>query len=124
VRPALLQALDRDLQALRLGRFQHVVDGAALEGLDRVLVVGGDEHDLAGVADVARRFHAGLARHADVEEGQVGLQGGNQLHGFVAVLGFADDFQFRPHLGQAGTEQVAHQSFIVGNDCGRHGRKK
>ena len=38
------------LQALALGRLQHVVDHALLEGLDRVLVVGGDEDDLAAVA--------------------------------------------------------------------------
>ena len=42
-----LHALDRHRQALALGGLEHVVDHALLEGLDRVLVVGGDEDDLA-----------------------------------------------------------------------------
>ena len=59
-REALLDALDGDLQALALGRLEHVVDDALLEGLDRVLVVGGDEDDLrpATAAVAARRVSA------------------------------------------------------------------
>jgi hypothetical protein len=57
----------------------------------------------------------------DVEEGEVGPQFVDQLHRFLAVLGFADDLQFRPDLGQSGAQQVAHQSFVIGNDCSRHG---
>ena len=49
-----LRRVDRQRQALRLGRLQHVIDGAALEGFDRVLVVGGDEDDVAFVADAWR----------------------------------------------------------------------
>src|SRR5699024_11365522 len=58
---ARLEALHGQLQAFRLGRLEHIVDGATLEGFHGVLVVGSDEHDLAAVADFARRFHAGLA---------------------------------------------------------------
>jgi hypothetical protein len=101
--------------------FQHVIDGAAFERLDRVLVVGRDEHDGALVANVARRFHAGFAGHADVEEGQVRLQFVHHLHGFVAIFGLANDVQLGPYLVQAQAQLVAHQSFVVGNDSGRHG---
>ena len=83
LRQALLDALDRDRQALALGRLEHVVGHALLEGLDRVLVVGGDEDDLAAASvvvvdraqlrDLPRRLDAGQARHADVEEHEVGL---------------------------------------------------
>ena len=41
-------------EALARDRLQQVVDGAALERLDRVLVVGGDEHDLRARAALPR----------------------------------------------------------------------
>ena len=47
------------------------VDRTLLEGLDRVLAVGGNEDHVAGVADLARRLDTGLAGHPDVEEGYV-----------------------------------------------------
>ena len=116
---ALLEALDRDLQALRLGRLEHVVDGAALERFHRVLVVGGDEHDAGCWSPMSRAASMpvlpGMRMSRKVRSG---LQLGDQLDGFVAVLGFADDLQLRPDLGQAHAQLVAHQSFVVGNDCG------
>ena len=53
-------------------RLQHVVDGLLVEGGDGVLVVGGDEHDMA--APVRRRAtsSAGRAGHLDVEKQDVG----------------------------------------------------
>ena len=42
----LADALHRDGEALALVRLEHIVDRALLEGLDRVLVVGGDEDDV------------------------------------------------------------------------------
>ena len=52
---ALSDAVDRELQARPLGRLEDVVDDALLEGLDRVLVVGGDEDDLAAVPGLRAR---------------------------------------------------------------------
>ena len=90
LRQRLLDALDGELQALAFGGLEHVVGHALLEGLDRVLVVGGDEDDLAAapassssplvvavvvdrhLRDLARGFDAGQAGHADVEEDDVG----------------------------------------------------
>ena len=43
---ALADAVDGELQAVALGGLEHVVGHALLEGLHRVLVVGGDEDDL------------------------------------------------------------------------------
>ena len=52
---ARLQALHGGRQALGADRLEQVIDRAAFEGVDRVLVVGGDEHDLRARADLRRR---------------------------------------------------------------------
>ncbi len=53
-----LQTLDRLREPLAVRRLEHVVDRALLEGLDRVLVVGGDEDDLAALSSRARIVRA------------------------------------------------------------------
>ena len=65
--------------------------------------------------DRARRLHAGHARHADVEEGDVGVVLLDELHRLGAVLRLGDDLQRRPHLGQARAQLIAHQPFVVGD---------
>ena len=71
-----------DHPAYRLGepvgahRLEHVVDGVQVEGVDRVLVVGGDEDDRRRGRE--RRQHLGQlepgqAGHPDVEEDRVDL---------------------------------------------------
>jgi len=118
------QALDRDDQALALGRLEHVVDHALLEGVDRVLVVGGDEHDLRQAAversDLARGFDAGLRRHADVQEDHFGTELGDLLDGFDPVLRFRHDLELGPELGEARAQLLAHQGFVVGDYCTGH----
>ena len=54
--------------------FHHVVDRALLEGRDRMLVVGGDEYDVAPATGLLSDFEAVQARHLDVEEHDVGRQ--------------------------------------------------
>src|SRR6267142_2092619 len=116
---ALLQALDGDGEALALGGLQHVVDHALLEGVDRVLVVGGDEDDLGRapfqLGDVARRLHSGLGRHADVEEDHIGAVLFDHLDGFDAVLRFGHDLELGPQLGEARAQLAAHQGLVVGD---------
>ena len=105
-----------------------------LEGLHRVLVVGGDEHHLGqqGIVvavdrtlgrrqlrDLPRRLHAGEAGHADVEEDDVGAVLRHRLHCLDAVLGLGDDFELGPHLGQAGAELLAHQALVIGEHGAR-----
>jgi hypothetical protein len=133
-----LNALDGHLQALALGRLQHVVDDALFEGLDRVLVVGGDEDDLAAgpavrrvaggpaarfgdrqLGDRARRLDAAHAGHPDVEEDEVRVQLLGQLDRLDAVLRLADDLEIGPDLAEARPQLVAQQAFVVGDDGAR-----
>src|SRR6185369_1592058 len=87
---ALLQAIDRDGEPLALGRLQHVVDDALLEGIDGVLVVRRHEYDLGKPAieprDVTRRLDARLHGHPDVEENYFGAVLLDLLDRFFAVL--------------------------------------
>ena len=83
------------LEAHVIDRLEQVVDGARLEGLDGVLVVGGDEHQhrQGFLRQVRQHLEAGHARHLDVEEHQVGLvllDGGERL---AAVGALRDDLE-------------------------------
>ena len=120
-RVARLQACHRRLQPVRLHRLQQVVDRAALEGVDRVLVIGGDEHDLrarAGVGGQRGDFQAGQAGHADVEEGDVRGVFGQRFHRAGAVLAFGDDLQRRPRALEFGHQCMPQQGFVLGDDAG------
>ena len=115
-----LQALQGRLQALAGDGFQQVIDGALVEGIDRVLVVGGDEHHLGGGTRVERasgHFQPRQPRHADIEEGDVGSQGGDGVERRAAVVAGGDDAQCRPLLGQQGHQRVAQQGFVFGDDA-------
>ena len=132
---ALLDALDRDLQALALGGLQHVVDDALLEGLDRVLVVGGDEDDLAagpavGVVRLARRRPAAARSRAPPRRRSCracGCRGrrcraGAARSAATASMPFfasADDLELGPDLGEARAQLLAHQPLVVGDDGAR-----
>jgi hypothetical protein len=129
---AAAQAVGGELQAVAFGRLEHVVDHALLEGLDRVLVVGGDEHDLgqqlvvvpfAGwqLGDLACRVDAGQARHADVQEHDVGPVLLDQGHRLEPVLRLGHDVQVGPDLEQPGAQLLAHQSLVVGQHRARAG---
>jgi hypothetical protein len=59
-----LQPRDRLGQALVGNGLQQVVDRRALERVEGVLVVGGDEHDVRARGGAARHVEAGQARHA------------------------------------------------------------
>jgi len=56
---ALLQSRDRVGETHGLDRFHEVVDGAVLECLHRIAVVGRDEHEVRAPTDEARRLDAG-----------------------------------------------------------------
>ena len=64
-------------EALLAHRLEHVVDGVELEGVDGVLVVGGDEdrgrRGLEAGEDLGE-LDAGEPGHLDVEEDRVDLQ--------------------------------------------------
>jgi hypothetical protein len=106
------------LQALLLRRFQHVVDGAALEGFHRVGIVGGDEHDVALVADDAAASMPVLPGMRISRKVKSGLS--SSTRSMASSPFFANNFQLGPDLAQAHAQLVAHQTFVICNDCCRH----
>ena len=82
-------------------RLQQVVDRAFVERRDRVVVVSGDEHDVAAARELAGDVEAGEHRHPDVEEGDVGALFGGERERLLAVARFADDFELGPRLREA-----------------------
>ena len=106
--------------ALGGGRLQQVVDGALVERRDRVLVVGGDEHDVAGAGQLARDLEAGAHRHPDVEKRDVGVVHARQHQRFVAVGRLGDDLELGPRLGEARAQLRPQQRLVLGDQRGRH----
>jgi hypothetical protein len=73
---------------------EQVIHGVGVEGLDRVLVERGDEHDpwpQRRALPAARHLEAGDARHPDVEKRQVGPLRLDLPQGLFAVAGHGDD---------------------------------
>lgn len=105
-------------EALARHGFQQVVDRTPFEGLDRVLIVGGDEHDLGAqphLDHAGRHFEAAQAGHADIEQGQLRAVGGNRFQRAAAVLAYGHDLEPRPHVLQLGRQGVAQQQLILGH---------
>src|SRR4051812_19702196 len=75
-----LQAPDRLAEAFGGGGLQDIVDGATLEGLDGVAIVGGHEDDMREAGQGLRRLEAVQERHLDVEERDVGLHLARHVH--------------------------------------------
>ena len=73
----MLQPLLEAAHGLReprlIDRLQKVIERTLREGLDRVVIVRGDEYEMRAAADVVRRIDAGETRHVDVEEADVGM---------------------------------------------------
>jgi hypothetical protein len=62
------QTVQRLLETLALDRLQQIVDRRRLERLERVDVVGGDEHDQRARRQTLQQFEPVHAGHVDVEE--------------------------------------------------------
>ena len=60
----------------------------------------------------------GEARHLDVEEGEVGLEGGDPLRRLDAVAGDGDDRQRRPRLFQQLAQVGGEVRLVVGDERG------
>ena len=97
-------------------RLQKVVDGGALERLDRVLVERGHEHDAHVAVRAARHVESGQARHADVEERDVRRLGGEQRLRLRAVVRDPRDDELGPQRGEAVPEVVRETRLVVGDD--------
>src|SRR5471030_1659891 len=113
-----LQPRAGGLEPFGADRLEQVVKRALFESLDRVLVVGGDEHEVAAVEQHARRLDAGQAGHADVEEHDVRLVLAGQRHGLDAIGRLGDDLQPRPRFQQARAQLAAHRFLVVGDQRG------
>ena len=126
-----MQFLYRFGQARRLHRFEHVVDRPRLEGLQRVLVVSGDEDErlerprveVPGLGQLGRRLQPALAGHADVEEQHLGPQRKRLAHGRQPIAHGGLHLQFGPSLGQGLLQGGGEQGLVFGNQGagGGHG---
>ena len=102
-------------------RLEQVVHRAGVEGVDRVLVVGGDEHDVRRLADALGHFQARQAGHADVEEHHLRLVLQESVPRIVAVFGHQHHLGLGPRRAQHGQQALAHQRFVFRNqDLGHH----
>jgi hypothetical protein len=75
---------------------QQVIHHLAVESLHRVLVEGGDEHDVGARIDALRQLQPGEPGHADVEEGDVRLVLVDGAQGVDAIAGEGQHLQLRP----------------------------
>lgn len=80
------------------------------------VVMHGEDDDASvgvAVAEDRRRFNALVgARHADIEDDDVGLEGAGEGDGGIAVPGFADDFDIGLDL-ELHAEAAPDRCFVV-----------
>ena len=126
---ARLQPCHAGGQALALDRLDDIVHRLRLEGLQGVLIVGGDEDD-QGEGRAIRRpvlgqrlrsFEAAHRRHADVEEAHLGRLREGLGHGRCAVANRGRDLQLGPQGRKLGRQCQRKQGFVFGDQCGGHG---
>ena len=124
--------LQRGQQALRTHRLQQVVERVEVEGLHRVIVVGGGEDDrrrLLEGAEMAGQLDAVHARHADVGEHDIDRVCAQELERHQPVAGLADDLggELDGDVGQQLAQARTRQRFVVDQEdfqrlVVRHGR--
>src|SRR5882724_3403471 len=105
-------------------RLHHVAVRARFDGPDGHLVLGMHAHDedtraRPGRADALDQFEEGDARHADIEQHDVGFVGGQHGQQFGGVARFGDHAQLRV-LRHELPEARAHDRVIVGDDDANH----
>ena len=123
-------AAQRALEALAVERLEQVVERLHLERAQRVLVVGGDEHDGRHPirADGLDHLEAVELRHLDVEEHEIRGLGQDGLDGFDAVPGFADDLDVL-FSAEERAHPLARERLVVDDQRtdrarGRRGRRR
>ena len=121
-----LEPLHRRRQACRLHRLEHVVDRGALERLQRVLVVGGDEDEQwkrgafrPVLGHRLRRLEPAHARHADIEEDDVGTLRQRFVDRRFAIAGDGDDLELGPQRAQLHAQALGKQRLVFGDDGAR-----
>ena len=97
---ALLEAAHGFREPRLVDRLQKVIERTLREGLDRVVIVRGDEYEMRAAADVVRGIDAGETRHVDVEEADVGMPLVEQPHRLPAIPRLGHDLELRPDVCQ------------------------
>src|SRR5439155_6156281 len=75
--PSALERVERALQPLAPDRLEQIIDRRRLEGAERMLVVGGDEHDQSVGPHPLQQLEPGHPGHVDVQEQRVHVARGN-----------------------------------------------
>src|SRR5688500_14089889 len=120
---ALLEPRHRGGEARRRHGLQHVVGRAVLERRDGVLVVRGDEHDMAASARLARDLEADHARHLDVEEQHLGRMRLQRMQCGDAVAYLRRNLELGPERAEELGELLSQQRLVLSDDrpWPRHG---
>lgn len=91
-----------------------------LEGLDGVLIVGGDEDQMRNAAPCCD-FEARQAGHADVEKGDVGSEPAERVERRRSMVYDGDDVELGPLPRQPGSEIGSEKGLVVGDQCAGSG---
>ena len=122
----LLQALAQppagERNTRRLDRLQQVVDGAVIEGADRVLIIGSDENEVSLAGERLGGLDAIHLRHVDVEKDDIGLEAVHYRDCLAAVAGFAHDHELGPRFLETAGDLLAHEALVVDDHGSRSGR--
>jgi hypothetical protein len=119
-----LHPLHRRSEAVGGDRFQQIVDGAALERIDGVLVIGGDKDDLGRRTDLSggrSHLQSGQAGHPDIEKGHLGSMRVDRLQRAGTVLALGNDLELGPCLAQGIEQRFAQQRLVFSHDRLNHG---
>ena len=111
----LRRPLNRLGKAGAFDRFEQVIDGVDVKGLDGEFVVGGDKRDQRHLR-FSKQFdgvEAGNLGHFEVENGKIGLDAFDQLDGIGTVFGFADDLDLL-EFAEDRFQEFARRALVVG----------
>ncbi len=118
-RPQLPQLAQSGGQLGLVDGLEQVINAVDLEGLQRILVVGGGEDDRAGHAGLLKQLKAEAVGEVNVEEEHVGrgAGAGKQGRGLRHRLGRAHYRHGRRLPGQQLGEAAGGQGLVFDDDC-------
>ena len=111
-----LEPRHRCREASRRERLHHIIDGAFLEGRHRILVIRGDEGDVALPARLAGDFESAHPRHLDVEKEDLRRVRFERVQRFDPIRRLGDDDELRPQLAQRVAELRQQDGLVFRND--------